>query len=69
MDVYEVQQGDTLQSISKKLYNDDRYTYEIAVINGIKENVILNQGFMLKIIRDGVYIEDKSIYLKPDLVN
>ena len=34
-----------------------------------KKNVVLNQGVMLKIIRDGVYIEDKSIYLKPDLVN
>ena len=68
-EVYIVQKGDTLQSISKKLYNDDRYAYEIAVINGIKENVVPNQGVMLKIIRDGVYIEDKSIYFKPDLVN
>ena len=69
LDIYKVRKGDTLQSISNKLYKDSRHAYEIAVINGIKENVVPNQGVMLKIIRDGVYIEDKSIYLKPDLVN
>ena len=69
LDIYKVRKGDTLQSISNKLYKDSRHAYEIAVINGIKENVVPNQGVMLKIIRDGVYIEDKSIYLKSDLVN
>ena len=69
LDVYEVRKGDTLQSISNKIYKDDRHAYEIAVINGIKENVTPNPGFMLKIISDGVYILDKSISLKPDLVN
>ena len=55
LDVYKVRKGDTLQSISNELYKDSRHAYEIAVINGIKENIVLNQGVMLKIIRDGIY--------------
>ena len=55
LDIYEVQKGDTLKSISNKIYKDDRHSYEIATINGIKERATLNPGRMLKIIRDGVY--------------
>jgi hypothetical protein len=44
-----------LKSISNKIYKDDRHSYEIATINGIKESATLNLGRMLKIIRDGVY--------------
>ena len=55
IDTYKVQKGDTLRSISNKIYNDNRHSYEIATINGIKESANLNLGRILKIIRDGVY--------------
>ena len=55
IDIYKVQKGDTLRSISNKIYKDDRHSYEIATINGIKESAALNPGRILKIIRDGVY--------------
>ena len=55
LDIYKVQKEDTLKSISNKIYKDDRHSYEIATINGIKESVTLNPGRILKIIRDGVY--------------
>ena len=32
---YKVKKGDTLRSISNKIYKDDRNSYEIATINGI----------------------------------
>lgn len=55
LDIFKVQKGDTLKSISNKVFNDDRYSYEIATINGIKESDTLNPGRLLKIIREGVY--------------
>jgi len=55
LDIYKVQKGDSLKSISNKIYKDDRHSYEIATINGIKESVTLNPGRIIKIIRDGVY--------------
>ena len=55
LDIYKVQKGDTLKSISNKIYKDDRHSYEIATINGMKESATLNPGRILKIIRDGVY--------------
>ena len=55
IDIYKVQTGDTLKNISNKIYKDDRHSYEIATINGIKESSALNPGRILKIIRDGVY--------------
>ena len=55
LDIYKVQKGNTLKSISNEIYNDDRHSYEIATINGIKESATLNPGRILKIIRDGVY--------------
>tara|TARA_B110000881_G_C18351942_1_gene401922 strand:- start:307 stop:741 length:435 start_codon:yes stop_codon:yes gene_type:complete len=61
LDIYKVQKGDTFESISRKFYQVDRHGYEIATINGIKENnILLRQGLILKIIRDGVYQADKS---------
>ena len=61
LEIYKIQEGDTLKSISKKFHNDSRLAYEIAVINGVKENIILKKGFLLKIIRDGVYDDEKVI--------
>jgi predicted Zn-dependent protease len=58
LEIYKVQTGDTLKSISINLYNDGRRAYEIAVINGIKENINLTNGFLLKTIIDGVYISE-----------
>ena len=55
LDIYKVKNGDTLKSISNKIYKDDRQSYEIATINGIKESATLNPGSILKIIRVGVY--------------
>jgi predicted Zn-dependent protease len=61
LEIYKVKKGDTLKSISLKLFNDDRHSLEISIINGIKENSILTLGLMLKIIRNGVYIKPKPI--------
>jgi len=55
LDIYEVKKGDTLNIISRKLYEDHRRSYEIATINGIKEEAELKEGFMLKMIKDGTY--------------
>ena len=55
LDTYEVKKGDTLKNISRKLYDDPRRSYEIATINGIKENTELKEGFILKIIKEGTY--------------
>jgi len=61
LDIYKVRTGDSLKTISNNFYNDSRRAYEIAVINGIKENAKLENGSLLKIIRDGVYIDKKAI--------
>jgi predicted Zn-dependent protease len=61
LDIYKVQTGDSLRSIASNFYNDPRRAYEIAVINGLKENVDLKNGFLLKIIRDGAYMDKKVI--------
>ena len=69
LDFYIVKNGDTLQSISNKFYHDNRRAYEIAVINGLKENIALKEGFALKIIRDGFFDKGKSTSIKKHLVN
>jgi predicted Zn-dependent protease len=69
LDIYKVNKGDTFKSISRKFYQVDRHGYEIATMNGIKENTLLNQGVLLKIIRDGIYQENKSTNIKSDSVN
>ena len=61
LEIYKVKKGDSLMSISLKLFNDDRHSLEISIINGIKENSSLFPGVMLKIIRNGVYIKPKLI--------
>ena len=61
LEIYKVKKGDSLMSISLKLFNDDRHSLEISIINGIKENSSLIPGVMLKIIRNGVYIKPKLI--------
>jgi len=61
LDIYKVRTGDSLKTISNNFYNDSRRAYEIAVINGIKENAKLENVSLLKIIRDGVYIDKKAI--------
>jgi predicted Zn-dependent protease len=57
LEIYKVMEGDTLTSIALNLFNDDRSSLEISVINGIKENSILTPGLLLKIVRYGVYIK------------
>ena len=57
LEIYKVMKGDTLTSIALNLFNDDRSSLEISVINGIKENSILTPGLLLKIVRYGVYIK------------
>jgi predicted Zn-dependent protease len=57
LEIYKVMKGDTLTSIALNLFNDDRSSLEISVINGIKENSILTPGLLLKIVRNGVYIK------------
>jgi len=63
LEIYKIKKGDTLTNIALNLFNDDRHSLEISIINGIKENSILTPGLLLKIIRNGVYIKPKPTNL------
>ncbi len=65
LEIYKVKKGDTLSSIALNLFNDNRYSLEIATINGIKENSVLVPGLMVKVVRNGIYKKAKPInYIK-----
>ncbi len=66
LDIYRVQAGDTLESIAIKELGDKRHALEIAVINGRKENTPFKPNLILKIIKDGVYHQEKSLQLSPE---
>jgi predicted Zn-dependent protease len=55
LEIYTVEEGDTLENIAIKKLGDKRYALDIAVLNGRKESVVIKPGELLKLVRNGVY--------------
>jgi len=64
IDIYQVQKGDTFQSIAEKELGDRKMDLDISVLNGRKESSQPIPGEFLKLIRDGTYQGDKSLKLQ-----
>ena len=70
IDIYEVKEGDTFQSIAKKELGDKRKDLELTVLNGLKESSQPIPGQLIKIIRSGKFNKTKTLKLKSyDLVD
>ncbi len=67
IDFYEVQKGDTFQSIAEKELGDKQKDLDISVLNGRKEASQPQPGELLKIVREGKFNKDKILHIKPDL--
>jgi predicted Zn-dependent protease len=64
IDVYEVQPGDTFQSIAEKELGDHKLDLDISVLNGRKESSQPIAGELIKLIRDGTYPGNKILKLQ-----
>ena len=64
IDVYEVQAGDTFQSIAEKELGDRKLDLDISVLNGRRESSQPIPGESIKLIRDGVYQGEKTLKLQ-----
>jgi predicted Zn-dependent protease len=67
IDIYEVQPGDTFQSIATKELGDEREDLTIAVMNGKRLEDSLKPGEFLKLVRPGSYHKDTVLELRPDI--
>ena len=67
LEIYTVQEGDTLESIAVKELGDKRDALEIAVLNGRRESTPLKPGELLKLIKDGTYQSNQTLQLAPEL--
>jgi predicted Zn-dependent protease len=65
IDIYEVQKGDTFQSIALKELGDKRKDLDISVLNGRREASQPKPGELLKIVRKGKFKKDKILHIKP----
>jgi len=65
IDLYEVKEGDTFQSIAKNELSDKRKDLELTVLNGRKESSQPYPGELLKIIRLGKFQKKKILKLSP----
>ena len=65
IDIYEVQKGDTFQSIALKELGDKRKDLDISVLNGRRESSQPKPGELLKIVRKGKFKKNKFLKLKP----
>ena len=65
IDLYEVKEGDTFQSIAKNELGDKRKDLELTVLNGRKESSQPYPGELLKIIRLGKFQKKKTLKLSP----
>ena len=65
IDIYEVKQGDTFQSIAIKELGDKRQDLGLTVLNGRKESSQPQTGEFIKIIRPGKYKKNKTLKLEP----
>ena len=66
IDIYEVQPGDTFQSIAAKELNDKRKDLDISVLNGRKENSQPTPGELIKLVKTGTYKKNRTLNLAPD---
>ena len=67
IDIYEVQPGDTFQSIADKELEDKKLDLDISVLNGRKESSQPVPGELIKLIRDGTYPGNKSLKLQSKI--
>ena len=67
--IYQVQPGDTFQSIAENELGDARKDLDISVLNGRKESSQPVPGELIKIIQKGVYKKNKSLRLQPEKNN
>jgi predicted Zn-dependent protease len=67
IDVYEVQAGDTFNSIALKELGDEREDLTIAVMNGKRLESSLKPGEYLKLVRPGPYRKDTILEIRPDI--
>ncbi len=67
IDIYEVKEGDTFNSIAKAELNDGKKDLDIAVLNGMRLEDKLEPGFLVKLIRDGKAEIRQTIDLRPEL--
>ncbi len=66
IDIYEVQKGDTFQSIATKEMGDRRKDLDISVMNGRKESSQPKPGELLKLVKKGKFKKNKSLHIKPE---
>ena len=65
IDLYEVKEGDTFQSIAKNELGDKRKDLELTILNGRKESSQPHPEELLKIIRLGKFQKKKTLKLFP----
>jgi predicted Zn-dependent protease len=65
IDIYEVQKGDTFQSIAEKEMGNRRKDLDITVMNGRKESSQPKPGDLLKLVHKGKFKKDKFLHIKP----
>ena len=65
IDVYQVKEGDTFQSIAIKELGNKKKDLELIVLNGRKESSQPNPGELIKIIRSGKFKKSKTLKLEP----
>ncbi|MEE2987499.1 MAG: M48 family metalloprotease [Nitrospinota bacterium] len=66
IDIYEIREGDTLESIAVKELGEKRHALEIAVLNGIKETTPLKKDDLLKIVKSGIFTRTQTLHIQPD---
>lgn len=64
IDIYEVKENDTFQSIAEKELGDKRKDLDISVLNGRRESSQPKAGELLKIIRPGKFKKDKTLKIE-----
>lgn len=64
IDVYEVQPGDTFQSIAENELGSKNLDLDVSVLNGRKENSQPVPGELIKLIRNGTYPGNKILKLQ-----
>ena len=62
LEIYTVQEGDTLENIATRKLGDKRYALDIAILNGRKESVAIKPGELLKLVRNGVYEGPRTVH-------
>ena len=67
IDIYEVQPGDTFNSIAKRELGDERKDMTIAVMNGKRLEDSIEPGEFLKLVRSGKDRKDTILEIRPDI--